>query len=149
MTLSTEEGWAEADYAIGSLYRLVEGGVKTADLDKADKNSAPRTAVGIKADGTVIFYTVDGRQTGYSKGLTFNELADRLLELGCVEAGALDGGGSTNIQARLAGQDTYKLINSPSLDRRGRSPSTLCLRRKNEARALRKLCLYSPTSSCC
>jgi uncharacterized protein YigE (DUF2233 family) len=144
MTLSTEEGWAEADYAIGSLYRLVEGGVKTADLDKADKNSAPRTAVGIKADGTVIFYTVDGRQTGYSKGLTFNELADRLLELGCVEAGALDGGGSTNIQARLAGQDTYKLINSPSLGQEREVTSYIMLAAKNEGSGIAKTLSIQP-----
>lgn len=144
MTLSTEENWSKADYAIGSLYRLIENGIKVQDLDKADDNFAPRTAVGIKADGTVIFYTVDGRQSGYSKGLDFNQLADRLLELGCTEAGALDGGGSTNIQARLAGQDTYKLINKPSLGKEREVTSYIMLAAKGEGSGIAKTLSIQP-----
>ena len=39
----------------------------------------PRTAIGIKNDGTLVFYTVDGRQSGYSKRATLKELADLCL----------------------------------------------------------------------
>ena len=144
ITLSTEDSWAKADYAIGSLYRLIEGGVKTSYLDKADDKIAPRTAVGIKADGKVIFYTVDGRQTGYSKGMTFNELADRLLELGCVEAGALDGGGSTSMEARLAGQDTYDIINSPSLGQEREVTSYIMLAAKAAGSGIAKTLSIQP-----
>ena len=41
---------------------------------------APRTAVGVKEDGTMVFYAVDGRQSGYSAGLTQKDLADELLQ---------------------------------------------------------------------
>ena len=54
----------------------------------------PRTAMGVKADGTVLFYAVDGRQSGYSVGLSQINLADELLRQGCVTAVNLDGGGT-------------------------------------------------------
>lgn len=56
----------------------------------------PRTAVGITAANHAILLVVDGRQTG-SQGVTLPELAQMLLELGCVEAMNLDGGGSTQM----------------------------------------------------
>lgn len=74
----------------------------------------PRTAVGIKADGTVIFYTLDGRQSGYSMGASLEELAKRLLELGCVDAINFDGGGSTVIGAWLSDRPGFEVLNRPS-----------------------------------
>lgn len=76
--------------------------------------AAPRTAVGIKEDGTVIFYTIDGRQKGHSYGVRIPTLIERLLELGCTDALNLDGGGSTTISAAYAGTSDFSLINSPS-----------------------------------
>ncbi|CAN5653870.1 hypothetical protein BH23GEM6_BH23GEM6_11960 [soil metagenome] len=55
----------------------------------------PRTAVGIRADGIVLLVIVDGRQEGYSAGMSLPELTDLLLELGAIDAINLDGGGST------------------------------------------------------
>jgi hypothetical protein len=55
----------------------------------------PRSAVGQRADGTILLVAVDGRQPGYSAGLTNFELALALMQLGAVSASALDGGGST------------------------------------------------------
>ena len=43
----------------------------------------PRTAMGIKPDGTLVLYAVDGRQTGYSSGLSQMDLAQELLSQGC------------------------------------------------------------------
>jgi len=57
---------------------------------------APRTAVGQRADGTVIFIVIDGRQTS-SVGATLREVQDLLLEEGCINAGFLDGGASSEI----------------------------------------------------
>jgi large repetitive protein len=57
----------------------------------------PRTAVGIRADGTVILVVVDGRQEGYSVGMTLEETAALMLELGAIDALNLDGGGSTTL----------------------------------------------------
>ncbi|MCR8644169.1 phosphodiester glycosidase family protein [Paenibacillus sp. N1-5-1-14] len=57
---------------------------------------APRTAVGQRADGTVIFIVIDGRQA-HSVGATLREVQDLLLEEGCINAGFLDGGASSEM----------------------------------------------------
>ena len=57
----------------------------------------PRTAVGQRADGRIILMTVDGRQPGYSTGLTNFELAQQMVRLGAVTASSLDAGGSTTM----------------------------------------------------
>ena len=75
-----------------------------------ETNGDPRTAVGYTAGRHVIMMTVDGRQTG-SSGVGLPELAQMMLDLGCVEALNLDGGGST--QMAVSGQ----YINSPSEQR--------------------------------
>ncbi len=54
-----------------------------------------RTAVGQLRDGRLVLVAVDGRQPGYSVGMTNFELAQALVRLGAVTAMALDGGGST------------------------------------------------------
>jgi hypothetical protein len=68
----------------------------------------PRTGVGQKADGSIIFVAVDGRQPGYSTGMTNFELAQTLVRLGAVTASALDSGGSTTMAF------DGKLLNRPS-----------------------------------
>lgn len=80
---------------------LVRDG-KEASVDKDEwvgllTNRDPRTAVGIKHDGNVIFITVDGRQPGYSAGLSSRELASYLVSLGIKDAAMLDGGASTQM----------------------------------------------------
>lgn len=57
---------------------------------------APRTAVGQKADGTVIFIVIDGRQT-HSVGATLKEVQDLFLADGVINAGFLDGGASSEM----------------------------------------------------
>jgi Phosphodiester glycosidase/FlgD Ig-like domain len=69
---------------------------------------APRSAVGQLADGRILFVAVDGRQLGYSVGMTNFELAQTMMRLGAVRAMALDTGGSTT----LAFDGT--LLNRPS-----------------------------------
>jgi hypothetical protein len=56
---------------------------------------APRTGLGQLADGRIILVAVDGRQPGYSVGMTNFELAQAMVRLGAVTAMAFDGGGST------------------------------------------------------
>lgn len=103
--------WKEMKYALGCL-----GGKLLTDgkLDFEDESAAPRTAVGIKADGSIIFYTIDGRQSGYSYGARKETVAKRLLELGCTDAVSLDGGGSTTMGYSELGSKEFKIINSPS-----------------------------------
>jgi hypothetical protein len=57
----------------------------------------PRTAVGQRADGSILLVTTDGRQPGYSVGMTNFELAQTMVRLGAVQAMALDSGGSTTL----------------------------------------------------
>jgi flagellar hook assembly protein FlgD len=68
----------------------------------------PRTAVGQRADGRVILVAVDGRQPGYSVGMTNFELALAMMRLGCVTASGLDAGGSTTMAFE------GELLNRPS-----------------------------------
>ena len=58
------------------------------------KGRAPRTALGIKKDGTLLRVGVDGRNNN-SAGLTLAELATYMLRLGAREAVNFDGGGSS------------------------------------------------------
>jgi exopolysaccharide biosynthesis protein len=62
-------------------------------------NRHPRTAVGIRPDGTILLFTVDGR-IKESAGMNLDELTKTLLWLGCTEAINLDGGGSTTLYVR-------------------------------------------------
>jgi exopolysaccharide biosynthesis protein len=71
-------------------------------------NYDPRTAVGIKDDGTVVLFTVDGRQPGFSVGLTGKELGEYLLNYGINNAAMLDGGASTEMIIE------GKIVNTPS-----------------------------------
>lgn len=54
----------------------------------------PRSAIGYYEPGHYCFVLVDGRQNGYSRGMTIDELAGIFEELGCRCAYNLDGGGS-------------------------------------------------------
>ena len=112
LTISCASGWTDVRYAIGSLHKLITNGVVVAGLPTNE--NAPRTAVGMKADGSLVFYTIDGRKSGYSVGVTIAKLAQRMLELGCVEATIMDGGGSTSLNAIYIGDSSASQINSPS-----------------------------------
>ena len=73
----------------------------------------PRTMVGAREDGTIIFTTIDGRQIekGYY-GASPVEQAALMQYYGCTQAYNLDGGGSTTIIIRQNGKFVVK--NSPS-----------------------------------
>ncbi len=111
-TTANNDRWIEALNGLASEgARLLTNGVIN---PKLEAGAAPRTAVGIKADGTVVLYVLDGRQTGYSYGAKQSTIAQRLKELGCVDAINLDGGGSTTIAGVYPGTDENSIINSPS-----------------------------------
>jgi hypothetical protein len=67
----------------------------------------PRTAIGV-SDTYVLLLVIDGRQPGWSAGVTLAELADIFVFFGATDAVNLDGGGST----RLA--DATGDLNRPS-----------------------------------
>ncbi len=111
VSFDMSDEWKDVVQAVGVEARLIADG-RTKSF--SDNSRAPRTAVGIKKDGTVILYTVDGRQTGYSLGMTYGELARRMAELGCVQAANLDGGDSTQMHAVVPGYTETSLINRNS-----------------------------------
>ena len=59
-------------------------------------NTHPRTAAGIRGDGTLLLVVVDGRQP-VSRGVDLEQLAALLVDLGAEEALNLDGGGSSSL----------------------------------------------------
>jgi hypothetical protein len=75
---------------------------------------APRTALGINQDSSMLWLVVvDGRQSGYSEGMSWREIGAFMLELGCWSAVNMDGGGSSVMG--LAGQDgQLHVVSSPS-----------------------------------
>lgn len=84
---------------------------------------ASRTAVGITKTGKVVFMVLDGRQEPVSCGGSMQEIAQIMLEAGCVHAVNLDGGGSTTYLAKQEGEDSISLVSKPS-DGYERSVST-------------------------
>ncbi|WP_238917192.1 phosphodiester glycosidase family protein [Clostridium sp. YIM B02555] len=75
--------------------------------DKATEGYNPRTAVGQKADGTIIFLVIDGRKIT-TPGASLYDVQEIMMKQGAVNAGALDGGYSSTMY--------YKgnVINSPN-----------------------------------
>ena len=60
----------------------------------------PRTLAGVRRDGDLLLVTVDGRQPGWSAGVTLSEAARVMRALGARDALNLDGGGSTAMTVR-------------------------------------------------
>lgn len=106
-----DPAWNDVAEAVGALYQLVSNGQPNTDFEAV---AAPRTAVGVTASGELILYAIDGRQSSHSMGASLGVLAQRMVELGCVTALALDGGGSTTALAALPDSATAKVLNSPS-----------------------------------
>jgi Phosphodiester glycosidase len=75
----------------------------------------PRTLAGVRADGTLLLVTVDGRRPGWSAGMTLPEAARLMRSLGARDAINLDGDGSSTMVVR------GEVVNRPS-DRVGERP---------------------------
>jgi len=100
---------------IGGTPRIIRNGNRSVEWEAESVGSNfasdrhPRTAAGFNADSTrVFFFTVDGRQGGYSVGMSLYELADYMLQWGVYQGVNLDGGGSTTMVVR------GDVVNSPS-----------------------------------
>ncbi len=61
------------------------------------QGSHPRTGIGIIDANHFVFVVVDGRERGYSRGVTLAEFAQIFASLGAVEAYNIDGGGSSTM----------------------------------------------------
>lgn len=67
------------------------------EFERKNPEANPRTALGMVEPGHYIFIVVDGRQDGYSYGMTYVELAQLCEQLGMKVAYNLDGGGSARM----------------------------------------------------
>ncbi len=75
--------------------------------------SYPRTVIGVDHDSDQLYLVVvDGKQPGYSNGVSLYGLAQHLLDLGVDAALELDGGGSATMAATMDGR--VELLNRPS-----------------------------------
>lgn len=107
------DGWAAAEHILGAGPALITGGAVQITAREEGFGAdvaggrAPRTAVGITQDGTLLLAVAEGRHE-LSRGITLGELAEWLRAEGAVEAINLDGGGSSVMWAGGA------LISTPS-----------------------------------
>ncbi|KAB8138114.1 metallophosphoesterase [Gracilibacillus oryzae] len=106
-----EAPWDEVVTAIGGSAMLVEDGVANTD---ATNGVHPRSAIGTKADGSIVMFEVDGRQPGFSEGLGLGDLAQVMKDLGVENAINLDGGGSSTFIGRMPGDTSVQMLNSGS-----------------------------------
>ncbi|MBE1491916.1 golvesin C-terminal-like domain-containing protein [Plantactinospora soyae] len=103
-------GDGAAQVAIGGNLVLVRDGVVTTESHPRN----PRTAVGFSADGLKMWMVVvDGRATN-SVGMTYVELANYMKSIGADDAINLDGGGSSTMVARMPGDTSVSVRNTPS-----------------------------------
>ena len=115
----------------GFLLLLVEG----SSPHQPGGKPQPRTAIGLDASSRWLYLVlVDGRQDGYSEGMSYAELADYMKEIGCRWALNLDGGGSS-IMILADDKGERRVINDPSTKENGVSvarpiPVGLAIREK-------------------
>ncbi|MFC7677914.1 phosphodiester glycosidase family protein [Paenibacillus sp. GCM10028914] len=136
LSLELEDVWKDVTMAIGGHSRLIANGSIVPTDDPA---VYPRTAIGTKEDGSMIMLVVDGRQPGFSEGVTLTELSQIMQELGAVDALNLDGGGSATFVARMPGETDRKVMNSPSDGGERRTANGILLVNKAPERAADKL----------
>ncbi|MBR7081534.1 MAG: S-layer homology domain-containing protein [Oscillospiraceae bacterium] len=133
-TSMTGADYSTVKWATGAGDILAENGSITdsSAWDSSVSGTNPRTVVGIKPDGTAIYYVADGRKTDHSAGLTCYKAAEELIAMGCSTVVNFDGGGSSAMAVRLPWRASAKTVNKPS-DGAERSCSTyilLCSRSK-------------------
>ena len=90
----------------------IPSGIESVEVDTNVGNHSiqgdqPRTAIGVIDNNHIVFVVVDGRSSGYSKGVDMTELAQIMQDLGCQTAYNIDGGGSSTMYFNGA------LVNNP------------------------------------
>lgn len=112
-TLSITGGWENVRHAISGPNFLVREGSVAIDPYSHGYADVPlaRSGIGITAKGDVILFAIDGRQPGYSLGVTLDEFAELMVSQGVVTGLNLDGGGSTTLGIRRPGDDGVTMVN--------------------------------------
>ena len=105
------EFWSNVKFAVGGIELLLKDGEV---YSTTDSSKQPRTSIGIRADGTVVMATIDGRGAGGAAGMSYKQAAEAMRALGCVDALNLDGGGSTTFVLRTPGEMKANIVNNIS-----------------------------------
>ena len=93
---------------------LIVNGVPNQQVYSGNSGYNPRTVVGQRADGVIIFICADGRQAG-SLGATYKDMIDLLTAYGAVNACNMDGGSSSVMLYRDYTTGQVSMINSYSV----------------------------------
>ena len=98
---------------------LIMDGVVSEEAYNTPSGWNPRTAIGQRSDGTVLFLCIDGRQPG-AIGASYADVIDIMVEYGAVNAYNLDGGSSTvmlykDTLGKMGEKDQIHMINNYSL----------------------------------
>ncbi|MFK7691684.1 phosphodiester glycosidase family protein [Paenibacillus sp. HJGM_3] len=122
ISIDLGEGLNQATYAVAGADHpaaralLNKGNVPANILDMANFRNVdihPRTVLASK-DGQLYVFVFDGRQKGYSDGISFLSAARYLQSLGMEEAINADGGGSSTFAVRKPGDSALTVLNRPS-----------------------------------
>ena len=93
---------------------LIMNGIVNEEAYHVNSGLNPRTAIGQRTDGAVIFVCIDGRQAS-SLGGTYADLIDIMVEYEAVNACNLDGGSSTVMLYRDHETGVVSMVNNYSL----------------------------------
>jgi len=102
----------------GKVFNAITGDRIVVEKGKIPSNLAtnipnPRTAIGLSSNNRyLLFVVIDGRQPGYSEGVTLPELGNIMISHGIYTGVNMDGGGSSTMVIR--GLDKIsRVLNSP------------------------------------
>lgn len=143
--------WASFTHIIGGGPLLLQDGM--APVPKAYEREGfdqafhsfwhPRTALGKKADGTLLFVTITAAAAGVRRGVKLPRLAELFLEWGATDALNLDGGNSSMLVIRdevvsVKTEDTEsaKSGDRPALRRAGAERNTRAARGNRRIRPM-------------
>lgn len=105
----------DCDQIIGVGSTLMEKGmISENNSDGMRYDRHPRTCIGVKEDGTMMFFVIDGRQKSNGmSGMTQDEQGVLLAHYGCYEGVNIDGGGSSTFGVRNE-YGEFVIMNTPS-----------------------------------
>ncbi|HYI23143.1 MAG TPA: phosphodiester glycosidase family protein [Candidatus Limnocylindrales bacterium] len=107
LNLSIDPAWSNVVDSVGGRNPLVADGQ---DVTPKRGGYHPRSAVGIRADGSLVMLTADDGNVDSSGGMTLPEMASLMVSLGAVDAVNLDGGQSTQMAVRHPWQNEVSLV---------------------------------------
>ncbi len=120
---SPDDTWKGYTTILGCRQSLVENGSVAKTVTKENTNGAqsadvPRSAVGVKQDGTVVIFAVESMyygkkaQEGDTHGMSLPDLADFMAFYGVNNGANFDGGGSTQLTVNKDGTKTVVVRSS-------------------------------------